>query len=442
MYTSMMRKAMLSGGGASAMLKAAVAGTDSVDIIFAGDSNTCFGNWGWTDGFNYALKTNTAAVEYATPISPTSSWENTFFLGVDCTNGAFSKISSTGTVTNPSGSPALGGTLVSGRASGPAALTALVSRGTGQMMPNSTQFDYGWVASGQWADPFCGVLGYTGVSNRLSWLGLPLKYRVVHGKGPSMGTLRLASRKDEPLYTVYGTTSINCDTGAGSSYQWVTSTLDLAADSGRDGQYVHCSFAANSISSSYMTGPMAVALNSLCTPRKGYSTTSMNHHGGGSMDVVKTDLQQGAPIVQMYLKEARERQIACGGSGKVIVCVQGGVNPGTAAWGVSAAACFAQCETEWAALGYPADDLAFLGFVSHQWLETDDMATERASAAALTVSNPKYQTINLTSLITYAELLAGVSSVSYYDNAITDRKHLKPAGYNEVSRRILAALLA
>ena len=439
MFTSNFRKAMLSGGGAGAMLKAAIAGTDSVDILVAGDSNTCFGNWGWTDGLNYAIKTNTAAVEYATPISPTSSWENTFFLGVNCTNGAFSKINSSGTVTQPAGSPTLGGTLVSGRASGPAALTALVSRGTGQIMPNSTQFDYGWIASGDWADPFGGVLGYIDSANRLSWLGLELRYRVIHGKGPSMGTIRLASRRDEPPYTVYGTTSISC---AQASYEWVTSTLTMSEDSGRAGQYVHCAFAANSISSSRITGPMAVALNSLSTPRKGYAVTSMNHHGGGSMDVITTDLKQGAPIVRMYLKEARERQIDCGGSGKVIVVVQGGVNPGTLAWGVSAASSFGQCETEWAALGYPPSDLAFLGFVSHQWLSTDDMATERASAAALTVSNPKYQTINLTSLITYAELLAGASSVSYFEDVTTDRKHLKPAGYQEVSRRILAALLA
>jgi hypothetical protein len=439
MFTSNFRKAMLSGGGASAMLKAAIAGIDSVDILVAGDSNTNYSGWGWVDGLNYAIKTNTAAVEYATPITPTSSWESAFYYGVDCTNGAFSKISSTGTVTNAAGSPTLGGTLVSGRASGPAALTALVSRGTGEIMPNSVQFDYGWIASSDWADPFAGILSYIDSAQRLSWSQLETRYRVVHGKGPSMGTIQLGNRLDVPPYTTYGTTSVSC---AQASYEWVTSTLTIAADAGRANIQCQYAFASNAISSGKITGPMAVALNSLSTPRKGYAVTSLNHHGGASMDTITGDIKQGAAVVRMYLKEARERQIACLGSGKVIVCVQGGINTGTLAWGVSAASLFAQCETEWEALGYPAGDLAFFGFVSHQRDTVDGMATERASATALTVSTPKYQTLDLTALITYAEILAGASSVSYFANSTSDRNHLTEAGYKEISRRIVAALLA
>lgn len=422
-----------------AFLKDAANNVDSVDILIAGDSNTNFGGWGWADGFNFALQNNTSAKEYASPILPTTSWDSAFYYGVNVTEGAFSKINASGTVVNPAGSPALGGTLVSGITSGPAALTAAMTRGSGSLQPNTSPFDYGWVASGDWADPFASIYAYES-SARLQWITDEIRYRVVHGKGPSMGTLRLSSRLDQAPFTVNGTTSISC---AQASYEWVTSTLTIAAASGRAGQPHNFNICANNVSSSYMTGPMAWALHSISRPVKGYAVTCINHHGGANMDTVVSNVAQAATIISQYLKEARARQIACGGTGRVIVCIQGGINAGVNPWGTSAQSFFQTCATQWSALGFPVDDLAFLGFVSHQRDAVDGLATERASAIALAAAVPSYTIVNLPTLVTYDETFYGNGSMtSWFNNSSSDRNHLSNLGYQAISSRIINALLA
>jgi len=438
MYTSMFRKAMLGAGGAGGMLKAAIAGTDSVDILIAGDSNTNFSGWGWADGLTHALINTTAAVDYATPILPTTAWDSAFYYGVNNTTSATSKINAAGTVVAPAGSSSLGGTLAKGSVSGPSGLSNLMKRKTGTLQPVSSPFDYGYIASGDWDDSSLGVYLYE-VPTKLSWVGSELRFRVVHGVGPSMGTIRLAARLDEAPFTTLGTQSITC---AAASYAWQAGTLTVSADATRTGKYAACYVCRNGISSSRLTGEVAMALMSVSRPIKGICVSTISHHGGASMDTIASNVSEGNTIVSNYLKEARLRQISCGGTGKVIVCIHGGINTGTAAWGVSASSFFALCESEWNALGYPASDLACLGFVSHQRDVTDGMKTERDSASALTASNSKYKTIDLTGLITYAELLAGSGAVSYFSNAVTDRNHLTAAGYQEVSKRIVAALIA
>lgn len=415
--------------------------TDSVDILIAGDSNTNIGGWGWADGFNFALQTYTSALEYATPITPTTSWDSPFYYGVYQTNGAFSKINAAGTVINPAGSPSLGGTLAKGITSGPAELTALMNRGSGNLQPNTSPFDYGWIAggSGDWADPFGGVLSYESTP-RMSWTQLEILYRVVHGKGPSMGTLRLANRLEVAPFTVYGTASIDCNQ---TNYEWVTSTLTIAANSARTNIQCQYAFAANSISTSRITPPMAVALNSICTPRKGYAVTCISHHGGANMDTVASNVVQAATIVRQYLKEARSRQIVCGGSGRVVVCIQGGCNAGVNPWGQSATTFFEQCATEWAALGYPSSDLAFLGFVSHQENDPDDMTAERSSAIALAASSPQYTIVNIPTFVSFNDMTyGGGSNVTWFANASTERIHLSESGYKAISGRIITRLLA
>jgi hypothetical protein len=419
--------------------------TDSVDIIMVGDSNTNIDGWGWADGFNFALQTYTSAVEYATPITPTSSWNGVSYYGVYAANGLYSRIPTPpAAIVNPTGSPALGGTLVSGKASGPAQLTALMTRGTGDLQPNTSPFDYGWIAGAvEFADPFSGVTSYQD-STRLSWSQLAIRYRVVHGKGPSMGTLRLGARLDEEPYTTIGTTSIVCNQ---TSYEWVTSELVLTANSARTNKPIAYAFAANNFDPSCkITGPMAIALNSICTPRKGYSVTSMNHHGGATMSTVASNVVQAATIVRQYLKEARSRQTACEGSGRVIVCIQGGINDDGNPWGPNATTFFEQCATEWAALGYPSSDLAFLGFVSHQDVNPDDMTAERSSAIALATSSPQYTIVNIPTFVSYNDMTyGGGSNVSWFrgpTESPPELNHLSESGYKAISGRIITRLLA
>jgi hypothetical protein len=425
-------------GSARAFLRDATTGTDSVDVLMAGDSNTAYGGWGWTDGFTHALITHTSAVDYATPILPTTAWDSAFYYGVDSTTGANSKINAAGTVINPAGSSSLGGTLAKGSTSGPGGLTSLMKRTTGTLQPVSSPFEYGYIASGDWDDSSLAVYLYE-VPNKLSWVGSELRFRVVHGVGPGMGTIRLAARLEQAPFTTLGTQSIAC---AAASYAWQAGTLTISADATRTGKYAACYVCRNGISSSRLTGEVALGLMSVSRPIKGICVSSISHHGGASMDTVAANVSGGNSIVSNYLKEARLRQIASGGTGRVIVCIQGGINTGTNAWRVSAESFFATCTAEWQGLGYPDSDLAFLGFVSHQRDSTDGMATERASAAAMSAANAAYESFDMTTLITYSELNTGSGGTSYFANATSDRNHLTAAGYQEVSKRIIQALTA
>jgi hypothetical protein len=419
------------------MLQDVVARRDSVDILIAGDSNTNFGGWGWVDGINWALQNNTTAIEYGTPIVPCVSWDTAFYYGVYMNEAAFSKINASGTVVNAGGVGALGNTLVSGITSGPSDLTNAMTRGSGSLQPNTSPFDYGWWAgSTDWSDTLGGIFAYEN-TGRLTWIGNALQYRVVHGKGPSMGTLRLSARLDAAPFTAIGTQSISC---AQASYEWVTSTLSIAANSSRVGNQYAFYYASNNVSSSRLTGPMAVAMHSLSrTEVKGYSVTSISHHGGASMDTIVSNVSQASTIIRQYLKEARNRQIASGGSGRVIVAIQGGINAGTNSWATSASSFFTTCRTEWAALGYPSADLACLGWVSHQTASSDTLTTERASSISLG-NGGSCTIVDTTAFVSYNDInTGGGSGTTWYDSG--GNSHLTAAGYQSIGSRMIAALL-
>ena len=420
------------------MLQDVVQRRDSVDILIAGDSNTNYSGWGWVDGINWALQTNTTAVEYGTPIVPVISWDNALYYGVYLAEGVYSKINASGTVVNATGTPALGNTLVSGKTSGPSDLTNALTRGSGSLQPNTSPFDYGWWAgTSDWSDTIGGMFLYDG-SNRLPWIGSAIQYRVVHGLGPSMGTLRLSGRLDVAPFTALGTQSVSC---AQASYEWTTSTLSVSADSSRtSGQYSFL-YAGNNISTSRLTGPMALALQSVSRINtKGYAVTSISHHGGATMDTVASNASNGNTVIRQYLREARLRQISCGGSGRVIVAIQGGINAGTNPWATSASSFFSTCTTEWATLGYPTSDLACLGWVSHQTASTDTLTTERASS--ITLGNSGSCTIlDTTAFVTYNDInTGGGSGTTWYDSG--GNSHLTALGYQAIASRMISALLS
>jgi hypothetical protein len=422
---------------AAQFIKDVAARQDSVDILIAGDSNTNFGGTGWVDGINLALQTNTTAVEYGSPIVPCISWDSAKYYGVYVEEGCFSSINAAGTVVNAAGTPALGNTLVSGRASGPSDLTNAMTRGAGTLQPNTCPFDYGWWAgTNDWSDTLGGMYAYVG-SGRLTWIGDAIQYRVVHGRGPSMGTLRLASRLDVAPFTSNGTQSVSC---AQATYEWTTSTLSIAANSSRTGQQHSFAYASNAISTSRLTGPMAIALQSISRINtKGYSVTSISHHGGASMDTVASNISSGSTVVRQYLREARLRQISCGGSGRVIAAIQGGINSGVNPWATSASSFFATCRTEWATLGYPADDLACLGWVSHQSANPDTLTAERASSIALGQTG-SCTIVDMTAFVSFNDInTGGGSGTTWYDSG--GNSHLTTAGYQAIGGRIISALL-
>ena len=139
------------------------------------------------------------------------------------------------------------------------------------------------------------------------------------------------------------------------------------------------------------------------------------------------------------MKEARARQIASGGTGRVIVMFQGGINgTGASTYAADCAAYMETCRTCWTTLGYPVSDLGFIGLTSHQHNSPDTLKTIRDSAATLAST---YTIVDGMDLATYAQLLTGSGGTSYFANASTERQHLTEAGYKSICGSLVSWLI-
>ena len=417
-------------------LRDAISGTDSVDILIAGDSNTNKDGWGWCDGLNFALQQRNA-VDYATPIVPVFSRESANFYGVNSFFNSFGYINDT-VINTPAGTTGSTVNLQIGSAANSPELYALLSRSSGLFQPNAAPFNYGYIPTGTWCDWNGGISLYHEASPYpvISWLSSELRYRVVYGAGPGMGTLRLTARLDGAPYSAIGTTVVtNCNQ---ATWEWKVATKTVtAATRTAASKFGYADITADATAS--ITGPMALALQSVSRPIKGFAVQSMCHYGGANMDTVSADAAGAALVIKAYMKEARERQISCTGSGRVIVMIQGGLNTGVNPWATSATSFMQTCQTQWLALGYPISDIGFAGLVSYQDDTPDSDAADRTSAATLINIYNIYDGKNLAS---YAELLAGDSVGTYFADASTERNHLNEAGYKFICGRFVSALLS
>ena len=440
MMGSMMRRAMIAAFTDSAKARKfvidAIAGNDSVDILIAGDSNTNYSGWGWCDGLVHGL-TALGASHYATPLVPVFSRESATFYGYQSKFDSYSRIWSDGSVQNAGGTGSLGNSLVRGD-SAPSGLYDLLKRTSGSLQPNASPFWFGYFAgSNNWADFLGGIYTVDNDGTQLSWQGSALRYRVVHAMGPGMGSFQPTFRRNGggDALVVAGS-RIQCADASG--YSWTTSELPVAADANRNtaGRQYLAAYADNTWGNYYITGQVALALHSVSRSVKGVAVQCLDHYGGATTKQV-ADNAVGAPlIIGQYLKELRQRQIACGGTGRVIVAFQGGVNgTGSSTWAADCTSFMETCRTAWLALGYPITDLGFLGFTSHQTESTDNMTTVRSSAATLAST---YAIMNGMVIAPYADLIAG----SYYANAATERQHLNANGYKWASQRLVDLLTA
>jgi hypothetical protein len=438
----MIRKAMVAGPDflrAKTFFADSIAGTDSVDILIAGDSNTNYGGWGWCDGMTSALVT-VGASHYSTPLLPVFSRESATFYGFQSKFDSYSRIFDDGSVQNATGTGALGNSLVRAD-SAPASLYDLLKRTSGTLRPNASPFYFGYFAgSNNWAD-FLGGIYTTDDTTQLAWQGSALSYRVVYAKGPSMGSFQPTFRRNGggDALVVAGS-RVNCADATG--YSWDTTEFSISADANRDtaGRVYLAAYADNTWGNYYITGQVALALHSLSRSVKGVAVQSIDHFGGATTNEVALNASGATLVISQYMRETRARQIARGGTGRVIVMFQGGVNgTGASTFAADCTTFMESCRSCWIALGYPVSDLGFIGLTSHQNNSPDTLTTIRTSAATLAAT---YTMVNGADLATYSELLTGSGGTSYFANATSERQHLTAAGYRFICGRLVSALTA
>ena len=195
------------------------------------------------------------------------------------------------------------------------------------------------------------------------------------------------------------------------------------------------------------TGPIAIAKASYFNKVKGMAASALAHMPGYSLGTIYTSLTQagasgGNNTVINYMKEYYNRQVSAGGSGRVCFVINGGVNVDSSA---SATVDYEKnivsfLTSEWSRAGLPSNKITFLCTNTWESLPSSTWSTNLPG-----IANDMNSYARGTSNVTYVNMLklggtyAGLTAAGYYyDGAAV---HLTRAGYKYISQNIIDALL-
>lgn len=252
--------------------------------------------------------------------------------------------------------------------------------------------------------------------------GVNLQYRVVYGTfTTSGGTFKLrAMTGTNTLISGATQTPSTISTSGGSGY--ATATMDFTTiTSASVALEVKCAWDGWNSSSpaNNATGPCAILWQSIIRKSTlGYSVNCLNYRGGWTTAQLASSLSQFTKYLESYLKELRQRQIAAGGTGRVIWWHNSGINGNdtSASWISGVESIRDTVYTTWTGLGFPGSDLAFIMSPTHPTVTGDsgDGGWAVARASAMPAINSWGQTsynanrnvcvVDIAELITAAQL--------------------------------------
>ena len=187
-------------------------------------------------------------------------------------------------------------------------------------------------------------------------------------------------------------------------------------------------------------GPMALSNQSFYRRTKGWSIHSHAYLGGYSSDMIAY-IVASKPLdsLKLYLQEIRERQILAGGTGRVLVMYQAGVNQSVqiggpvqetaTKWVTAARSIWDTYKQAWTSLGYPLEDLACCFWCSHQTNSADtsspttvpgNMIAVRAAANQMAVDVPDMTVVDIKKLLNYTQLLMGTGEIGAAGNPVAN----------------------
>jgi hypothetical protein len=235
--------------------------------------------------------------------------------------------------------------------------------------------------------PSVRIIGGSQLASGTGTAGIALQYRVVYGKfATTGGKFRLRAMK--------GTNTLVAGSGdfvtsGGIGYATATLPFTSSTTSGVPDQ-MKCGWDGfNSGDAAYVaTGPVAIFYHSVIrTAYKGFCVSVLNYFGGASTQLLGATLVNMPKYLEAYLKELRERQIAAGGSGRVVWWHNSGINgeESGSSWTTNAAIIRDAVYNVWVTvLGYPAQDLAFVMSVTHPIVAGDPGAGSWATVRPVT----------------------------------------------------------
>jgi len=433
----------------SRFLKDLADGTNSIDFVIVGDSNTgsaAAGMWGYHNGLSQTLH-DKGYTCYATPVYPSMTDQTANATAGGWRSGCDLYVA---TATLKSGN-------VSGQST-PYAIWSPVGFMTNPgNYPNvyvrygaNTTNSYGpWTDS--WAYLEAGSSTYfnsfgVGITpdHPLAQAGITLYYRIRYGKFSNAsatnggfcpmalkGSGSAASAGTELTARRFVSTQTQGGETEGSYFVDEATTWTTATHTSYRGTWSFTSPSGGT------KGPVAIHTHSIYAKRKGWSVTSLCYMGGFSSGGI-ADIMDGVKTTSLryHLRELRERQIAAGGSGRVVIMAQSGVNQYADTSGETPTKwvdghkkiwnAFKEAWTYW---GYSLDDLAIVSWCSHPINSADtsssgttgNMIAVRAAANEMAKANPDMTVVDVKQLMNYNQLLTGLvngQSLFQYWNGI------------------------
>ena len=178
------------------------------------------------------------------------------------------------------------------------------------------------------------------------------------------------------------------------------------------------------------------------------------HYGSGETSTTIATAISGCnaskTFLENYFKQIVDRQIAAGGTGRVLVKINCGLNdsgsPASSTITTNLASMVSALKTAWAAAGYTSKNLGFLCSVSHP-LNTDygDGGTREATLAAYrTAANTWASSVENVTVVDLSPVYteAQMTSNGYYAGAASAEAHLTQAGYYAFGQQIVSKILA
>lgn len=368
---------------ASRFIKDVVAGTDSVDVITIGDSNIGYNNCGLSTGFREALGYK-GALQYATCLTSFADRDtasaNNRAGGTFTNNCSFCWVGSNFIASQVGNSTMSSLTAKSSAGDSNAlVLQAVVGTSSNNLRPNAFAYDAAFVNIAAPTNTF--TSGANGVrivpAATTSFAagdgsgGVPLQYRVVYGTFSSgsgqfklsvfRGTNTIVARSADPISTNTGTVGISSTTATLNFNSPEVSNVAVPFACTVDGF-------ASGTTADYIVGPAAFFWHSLMfQTAKGYAVTNLSYYSGRSTTQLASDVTGSTLIIRSMLRELRTRQIAAGGSGRVLILVQSGINDGETGSSYTGFldTMINSFRSQWSTLGFDANDLAFLVTSTH-----------------------------------------------------------------------------
>lgn len=363
-----------------------VAGRDSLDVVTIGDSNMGNNSYGYTVGLNRVLNYSYGIPYYATPLfpgslgsGPTNQLGNLFQPNVRLRWCGDNQVGSSGTVRTLA-QAAAGGDTQAGNLK-----TALgfdsTNLGTVTGAEPTTRLPVLlWGVEWMGAYVAAGTTYTSAANNNLIELGsahplnygsgsggVGLSYRVVYGTfSGGSGQFKLRASNNSTLANL-NTTAAYKTTNTGTA-GYAVESLSFNSPSTTPTTLICGWDGFNSGNSA--TGPFACLWHSITAQAgKGVCVNNLLYHGGRSTTLLADRVEYMDKLLNSYLQELRERQQAAGGSGRVLIFVNMGINANSNDNGTAYTAAgdrmIARISARWAATGGVAANLAFVFTVTH-----------------------------------------------------------------------------